>query len=149
MQDMIYDDAPYIILFYDNELHAYRSDRFEGWTLQPRDGGVALFATGVETYQNSCHRHLGLTVAGRRRGDRGARRQQPGRVGRPERAGRRRFDVELDPAAPARRRWPHRRRRHRPGAHAPEQVDGRDRRGRRLARSTVTGTDRVLPTAHG
>ena len=52
MQDMIYDDAPYIILFYDNELHAYRSDRFEGWTLQPRDGGVALFATGVETYQN-------------------------------------------------------------------------------------------------
>jgi peptide/nickel transport system substrate-binding protein len=52
MQDMIYDDAPYIILFYDNELHAYRSDRFEGWTLQPRDGGVALFATGVETYLN-------------------------------------------------------------------------------------------------
>ena len=52
MQDMIYDDAPYIILFYDNELHAYRNDRFEGWTLQPRDGGVALFATGVETYLN-------------------------------------------------------------------------------------------------
>ena len=52
MQDMIYDDAPYIILFYDNELHAYRSDRFEGWTLQPRDGGIALFATGVETYLN-------------------------------------------------------------------------------------------------
>jgi peptide/nickel transport system substrate-binding protein len=52
MQDLIYDEAPYIILFYDNELHAYRSDRFEGWTLQPRDGGVALFATGVETYLN-------------------------------------------------------------------------------------------------
>ena len=52
MQDIIYDDAPYIILFYDNELHAYRNDKFEGWTLQPRDGGTALFAFGVETYLN-------------------------------------------------------------------------------------------------
>jgi peptide/nickel transport system substrate-binding protein len=52
MQDMIYDDAPYIILFYDDELHAYRNDKFEGWTLQPRDGGTALFAFGVDTYLN-------------------------------------------------------------------------------------------------
>ena len=52
MQDKIYDDAPYIVLFYDNELHAYRNDKFEGWILQPRDGGVSLFATGVETYLN-------------------------------------------------------------------------------------------------
>jgi len=52
MQDMVYDDAPYIILFYDNELHAYRNDRFEGWTLQPREGGIALFATGIEAYLN-------------------------------------------------------------------------------------------------
>ena len=27
-------------------------DKFEGWVLQPRDGGVSLFATGVETYLN-------------------------------------------------------------------------------------------------
>ncbi|MEO7664570.1 MAG: ABC transporter substrate-binding protein [Candidatus Limnocylindrales bacterium] len=52
MQDKIYDDAPYIILFYDDELHAYRNDKFEGWALQPRDGGVSIFATGVETYLN-------------------------------------------------------------------------------------------------
>ena len=52
MQDQIYDDAPYIILYYDDELHAYRNDKFEGWTLQPRTGGVSLFATGIETYLN-------------------------------------------------------------------------------------------------
>jgi peptide/nickel transport system substrate-binding protein len=52
MQDKIYDVAPYIILFYDDELHAHRTDKFEGWTLQPRTGGVSLFATGVETYLN-------------------------------------------------------------------------------------------------
>ncbi len=52
MQNLIYDEAPYQILFYDDELHAYRNDKFEGWTLQPRDGGVSLFAYGVESYLN-------------------------------------------------------------------------------------------------
>ena len=52
MQNLIYDEAPYHVLFYDAELHAYRTDKFEGWVLQPRDGGVSLFATGVETYLN-------------------------------------------------------------------------------------------------
>ncbi len=57
MQNLIYDEAPYHILFYDDELHAYRTDKFEGWTLQPRDGGVSLFAYGVESY-------LGLVKVG-------------------------------------------------------------------------------------
>ncbi len=52
MQNLIYDEAPYHVLFYDAELHAYRTDKFEGWVLQPRDGGVSLFATGIETYLN-------------------------------------------------------------------------------------------------
>jgi peptide/nickel transport system substrate-binding protein len=52
MQNFIYDKAPYLILFYDDELHAYRTDKFEGWQLQPREGGVALFAYGVESYLN-------------------------------------------------------------------------------------------------
>ena len=50
MQDLAYDDAPYLVLFYDDELHAHRTDRFEGWTTQPRDGGVSLFTSGVQAY---------------------------------------------------------------------------------------------------
>ncbi len=50
MLDLAYDDAPYHVLFYDDELHANRTDRFEGWTTQPRDGGVSLFTTGVQAY---------------------------------------------------------------------------------------------------
>lgn len=52
MQNHIYDAAPYLILYYDDELHAYRNDKFEGWLLQPREGGVALFANGIDTYLN-------------------------------------------------------------------------------------------------
>ena len=32
MLDLAYDEAPIDILFYDDELHAHRTDRFEGWT---------------------------------------------------------------------------------------------------------------------
>lgn len=50
MLDLAYDEAPYHILFYDDELHAHRTDKFEGWTTQPRTGGVSLFTYGVEGY---------------------------------------------------------------------------------------------------
>lgn len=50
MVDLIYDDAPYLVLFYDDELHARRAGRFEGWSTQPRTGGVSLFAYGVGGY---------------------------------------------------------------------------------------------------
>ena len=50
MLDLAYDEAPYLILFYDDQLHAHRVDRFGPWTTQPRDGGVSLFAAGVEGY---------------------------------------------------------------------------------------------------
>jgi peptide/nickel transport system substrate-binding protein len=50
MQDLAYDEAPIDVLFYDDELHAHRTDRFEGWTTTPRDGGVSLFTTGVQGY---------------------------------------------------------------------------------------------------
>lgn len=54
MQNLIYDEAPYLVLYYDDELHAYRTDKFDGFaeSLQPREGGVALFAYGVEAYLN-------------------------------------------------------------------------------------------------
>ncbi|HNZ82428.1 MAG TPA: ABC transporter substrate-binding protein [Sedimentibacter sp.] len=38
MQKILYDDAPYIILFYDNNLQAVRTDKFEGWKRVPEDG---------------------------------------------------------------------------------------------------------------
>jgi peptide/nickel transport system substrate-binding protein len=50
MQNLVYDEAPYIILYYDAELHAYRTDRFGGWTNQPTDGGTPLFGYGSIGY---------------------------------------------------------------------------------------------------
>lgn len=50
MQDRAYDQAPYHVLFYDDPLHAHRTDRFGGWTTKPRDGGVSLFTAGVQGY---------------------------------------------------------------------------------------------------
>jgi peptide/nickel transport system substrate-binding protein len=49
MQQMIYEDAPYHILFYDATLVAYRTDRFTGWQNQP-DNGVPFFGYGPFGY---------------------------------------------------------------------------------------------------
>jgi peptide/nickel transport system substrate-binding protein len=50
MLDRVYDDAPYHVLFYDGDLHARRTDRFDGWSTQPAAGGVSFFAYGVQGY---------------------------------------------------------------------------------------------------
>ncbi|HET7703170.1 MAG TPA: ABC transporter substrate-binding protein [Candidatus Limnocylindrales bacterium] len=50
MQNLVYDEAPYHILYYDAELHAYRTDRFGGWTNQPPEGGTPLFGYGSRGY---------------------------------------------------------------------------------------------------
>ena len=50
MLDLAYDEAPYLVLFYDDELHAYRTDRFEGWSAGPGDGRVNFFTFGVAAY---------------------------------------------------------------------------------------------------
>lgn len=49
MQQIIYDEAPYHILFYDATLAAYRTDHFGGWTPQP-DNGTPLFGYGPFGY---------------------------------------------------------------------------------------------------
>ena len=51
MQQLFYDQAPYHILYYDDELDAYRTDRFGGWQNQPLDGGYPLFSYSVVNYQ--------------------------------------------------------------------------------------------------
>jgi peptide/nickel transport system substrate-binding protein len=50
MLDLAYDQAPIDVLFYDDELNAHRTDRFESWTTSPAEGGVSLFTTGVRGY---------------------------------------------------------------------------------------------------
>jgi len=51
MQRMLYDDAPYVVTFYYDELQAYRSDRFAGFLAQPDPGGVLLFQYGTYSYR--------------------------------------------------------------------------------------------------
>ena len=92
MQNLIYDEAPYDILYYDANLDAYRNDRFAGWQNMPADG-TPLFTYGPLGYTLLTDAtavpaaHRGARVAVRRR--RVARRRrvrapsaQPGRVGR-------------------------------------------------------------------
>ena len=50
MQNIFYDDAPYHVLFYDSNLSAYRTDRFEGWVNQPVEDGAPLFGYGSISY---------------------------------------------------------------------------------------------------
>jgi peptide/nickel transport system substrate-binding protein len=50
IQNLVYDEAPYHILYYDAELHAYRNDKFAGWSNQPTDGGTPLFGYGSLGY---------------------------------------------------------------------------------------------------
>jgi peptide/nickel transport system substrate-binding protein len=49
MQDLWYQQAPYHILYYDDNLHAYRSDKWAGWQKQP-DNGTPLFSYGTLGY---------------------------------------------------------------------------------------------------
>ncbi|MDH5334602.1 MAG: ABC transporter substrate-binding protein, partial [Thermoleophilia bacterium] len=47
-----YDSATYNVLYYDGDLQAYRTDRFEGWLRQPADTGPVLFSNSSPTYAN-------------------------------------------------------------------------------------------------
>ena len=50
MQNIIYDEAPYDILFYDSYLDVYRNDRFADWQNMPSEGGIPLFTYGTLDY---------------------------------------------------------------------------------------------------
>ena len=82
MQQMWYDAAPYHILYYDDNLHAYRTDKFAGWQNQPADG-TPIFAYGI----------LGYTLL--------TDAKAPSRARRPR---RRRAATARRPRAPRRRR---------------------------------------------
>jgi peptide/nickel transport system substrate-binding protein len=51
MQQIFYDDAPYVVLYYPQTLIAYNSDKWEGWVPYPGDTGrVVLQNDNVDTY---------------------------------------------------------------------------------------------------
>ena len=50
MQEIIYDEAPYHVLYYPSQLDAYRTDRFGGWKNQPSQNGDPLFGFGPLDY---------------------------------------------------------------------------------------------------
>ncbi len=52
MQQMLYNDAPYLNTVYNQIGEAYRSDRFHGFVQQPNPGGILLFQYGIANYLN-------------------------------------------------------------------------------------------------
>ena len=56
MQNMIYDQAPYDILFYDANLDVYRNDKFAGWQNMPGDG-TPFFTYGTARLHAADGRH--------------------------------------------------------------------------------------------
>ena len=52
MQQMLYDDAPYVVTYYYANLEAYRSDRFTNFKPQPEPKGSLLFQYGTWSYRN-------------------------------------------------------------------------------------------------
>jgi peptide/nickel transport system substrate-binding protein len=52
MQKILYEQAPYILTFYYDNLEAYRSDRFTGFLPQPDPDGSLLFQYGTHSYRN-------------------------------------------------------------------------------------------------
>ncbi len=52
MQQMLYDDVPYVVTWYSDNLEAYRSDRFTGFIGQPEGSGSLIMQYGTYTYEN-------------------------------------------------------------------------------------------------
>jgi peptide/nickel transport system substrate-binding protein len=50
MQKMLYDDAPYAMTYYYDDLQAYRSDRFTNFKPQPAPDGSLMFYYGTYSY---------------------------------------------------------------------------------------------------
>jgi peptide/nickel transport system substrate-binding protein len=51
-EKLAYDQAPYAVTYYYDDLEAYRTDRFTGWVHQPANNGALLFQYGTWSYRN-------------------------------------------------------------------------------------------------
>ncbi len=52
MQQFLYDQVPEVVLFYERDLQAFRSDAFTGFVPQPEPDGAYLFQFGAYSYMN-------------------------------------------------------------------------------------------------
>jgi peptide/nickel transport system substrate-binding protein len=54
MQRIAYQENPYVVFYYDNQTEAWRTDKFEGWTMTPTnaDPGQVAYSFSNETYMN-------------------------------------------------------------------------------------------------
>jgi peptide/nickel transport system substrate-binding protein len=52
MQQIVYDDWPYALTYYYDNMVGYRTDKFEGFIAQPDPDGSYLFQYGTWTYEN-------------------------------------------------------------------------------------------------
>jgi peptide/nickel transport system substrate-binding protein len=52
MQQFLYEQSPDVITVYENDLQAYRNDRFTGFVKQPQPVGSIFFAFGPYSYLN-------------------------------------------------------------------------------------------------
>jgi peptide/nickel transport system substrate-binding protein len=50
MQRFLYEQVPEVVLIYEQDLQAYRSDRFTGYTVQPSPVGSIFYAFGSEVW---------------------------------------------------------------------------------------------------
>ena len=62
-QERFYDQAAGLILFYQNSLEAYRSDRFSGFTLQPAGEGVITGQQGYWGYYGAQPTELAMSAS--------------------------------------------------------------------------------------
>lgn len=52
MITLFYNEATYVVLYHDADTQAYRTDRFTGWTQQPKNTGPVVFSNTSPTYFN-------------------------------------------------------------------------------------------------
>jgi peptide/nickel transport system substrate-binding protein len=52
MQEHLYNEAPYIILWYNVDCQAYRADKWTGWQLVPKTDGRPVWTFLRGTYMN-------------------------------------------------------------------------------------------------
>jgi peptide/nickel transport system substrate-binding protein len=52
MQQIFYDDAPYVVLYRPSSLQAYNNKKFTGFTPVPDPGGPIMVANDSFTYAN-------------------------------------------------------------------------------------------------
>jgi peptide/nickel transport system substrate-binding protein len=59
MQAILYRDAPYVILWYNTNLQAFRTDKWTGYGAVPADGGAPFFNLTRDTYLDLRPRAVG------------------------------------------------------------------------------------------